>query len=60
MRNLNDTFDFHGVRMNPGTLYVGKKHVWGAGHAETGVDAAFGFEPEVEFCTVGGFDAVDR
>ena len=58
MCNLNDTLDFHGIRMKPGTLYIGEKHVGGAGYAETGVDAAFGFEQQVEFLAVGGFDAV--
>ena len=58
MRNFNDALDFHCIGVQPGTLHVGEKHIGRAGYAETCVDAAFGFEQQVEFFAGGGFDAI--
>ena len=58
MRNFNDALDFHGIWVQPGTLYVGEKHIGRAGYAEACVDAALGFEQQVEFGAGSGFDAV--
>ena len=59
VRDLDDALDRHRVGMNPRSLHVREKHLRRAGDAEARVDAALGFEHQLQLLALHVLDAVD-
>ena len=60
MCHLDQALHRHGIRVDPGALYVGEKHLRRLGHAKARVDATPAFIDEVELRARDAFHAVAR